>query len=299
MISGKTLKTTVYVILFLAFAAITAYAQTQPVQPTKPAQPAQQQTQTQKTADTAPTGDQPSDIGAGWRVTDFEPYVKSLKDLEKIGKEYSETVLKLSIDEYSTGIDILHDMESEILKTKAAYDKKNNLNERWYWQEIDRKNEQERHINFVKLEAKMKAVTHFTRAINSLDNVQAVEVRKEPTFVNFQIKLFQSYISTNYDLHNLKPCIPILERYVNINDKTKGDVWAYKYLASCYGFMEAHLVKYGQVSDDLITDYKQKKNRSLLQAVELAYGIESPQYQQLKEVVELDEKKTEKINDFK
>jgi hypothetical protein len=296
MISGKTLTTTVYAAMFLAFFAFEAFAQNQPAQQTQPAQ----QAQPQKAQSTTPSaGDQPSDIGAGWRVNDFEPFVKSLKDLEKLGKEYSQTVLKLAIDEYSTGIDILHDMESELLKSKAAYDKKNNLNERWYWQEIDRKNEQERHLNFVKIEAKMKAITHFTRAINSLDSVQAIEVRKEPTFVNFQVKLYQSYISTNYDLHNLKPCIPILEKYVTINDKTKGDVWAYKYLASCYGFMEAHLVKYGQVSDDLINDYKQKKNRALLQAVELSYGIESPQYQQLKEVVELDEKKTEKINDFK
>lgn len=250
------------------------------------------------TTTAAPAVDAPSDLG-GWRITDFEPYIKSLKDLEKIGKEYSQTVLKQSIDEFSTGVDILQDMENEILKTKAAFEKKNNLNERWYWQEIDRKNEQDRHISFIKGEAKMKSITHFTRAINYLDNVQAVEVRKDPQFVNFQILLYQTYISTQYDLHNLKPCIPILEKYVNINDKTKNDAWAYKYMASCYAFMETMLVRYGQVSDDIIQDYKQRKNSSLLKSIEIVYGVESPQYQQMKEVVEIDEKKTEKISDFK
>jgi len=252
-----------------------------------------------KQADSKSTNpDQPSDLGS-WRVTDFEPYVKSLKDLEKIGKDYSETMLKQSIDEFATGIDILSDMESEIIKTRASYEKKNNLNERWYWQEIDRKNEQARHISFVKIEAKMKSITHFTRAINHLDNVQATEVRKDPKYINFQIQLFQAYVSTQYDLKNLKPCIPILERYVTINDKTKNDPWAYKYMASCYGFMETMLTKYNQSSDEELLKFKSKKNSSLLKAVEIQYGVDSPQYQQLKEVVELDEKKTERISDFK
>jgi hypothetical protein len=297
MTAGKRFRIAAGVALaFVLTLSGTAYAQGQKKQdPPKEQDTKQDVKQDQNVADAL----QPSDIGAGWRVTDFEPYVKSLKELEKIGKDYSETVLKQAIDEYATGIDILQDMESEILKTKAAYEKGNNLNERWYWQEIDRKNEQARHVAFVKIEAKMKSITHFTRAINYLDNVQAIEVRKDPKYVGFQVQLFRAYISTQYDLHNLKPCIPILERYIAINDKTKADPWAYKYMASCYGFMEIMLTKYNQSSDDVMIQYKAKKNAALLKAVEIQYGIESPQYQQLKDVVELDEKKTEKISDFK
>jgi hypothetical protein len=293
MISGKFLTRTALAGAFITAAAFALYSQT-------PQGQTQQTPAQQKPAAGAQAApEQPSEMGAGWRTQDFEPYVKSLKELERIGKEYSQTVLKQAIDEYSTGRDILNDMENEIIKSKAAYEKKNNLNERWYWQEIDRRNEESRHISFVKTESKMKAVTHFTKSINLLDKVQSVEVRKSPEFVNFQTVLFQSYISTQYDLYNLKPCIPILERYVGISDKTRNDVWAWKYMASCYGFMEAHLIKYGQVSDDLIVEYKQKKNRSLLRSIELQYGIDSPQYQQLKDIVELDEKKSEKVNAFK
>ena len=277
---------------FVLLAAVAASAQNQPAGAAAPAaQPAQAQPDGANNV-------QPSDIG-GWRVSDYEPYVKSLKELEKVSKEYSETVLKQAIDEYATGIDLLQDMESEVLKAKAAYEKKNNLNERWYWQEIDRKNEEARHIAALKVAAKMKSIAHFTRAINYIDNIQSLEVRTDKQFINFEIRLFQAYVSTQYDLHNLKPCIPILERYITINEKTKNDVWAYKYMSSCYGFMETLLTKSSQSNDDVIQDFKQKKNRSLLFAAELAYGIESAQYKQLKEVVELDEKKTEKISDFK
>ena len=286
---------------FLLLIAAAASAQNQPAGQTQPAgAAASQPAAAGQPAQAQPEGSnvQPSDMG-GWRVSDFEPYVKSLKELEKVGKEYSETVLKQAIDEYATGIDLLQDMESEILKTKAAYAKKNNLNERWYWQEIDRKNEEARHIAALKVAAKMKSISHFTRAINHIDNIQSLEVRTDKQFINFQIRLFQAYVSTQYDLHNLKPCIPILERYITINEKTKNDVWAYKYMSSCYGFMEALLSKSAQSNDDVIQDFKQKKNRALLFSAELGYGVDSPQYKQLKEIVEIDEKKTEKISDFK
>ncbi len=238
------------------------------------------------------------DIG-GWRIKDFKPYVKALKDLEKLNKEYSENLLKLAIDEYATGLDILEDMENEVNKLTSANKEKKNLNERWYWQEIDRKNQEARQIAKLKYEAKMKSITYFTRAINHLDEIRFTEVRKEPKFINFQIRLFQVYVSSQYDLHNLKPCIPILERYIAINEETKKDVWAYKYLTSCYGFMEAMVGKFRQGSEDEEIKYKMLKNRNMLIAAEIQYGVESPEYKHLQEIVQQDEKKSERINDFK
>ena len=235
----------------------------------------------------------------GWRTKDFHPYVKAITELEKLNKEYSENLLKLAIDEYSTGLDILEDMENEVSKFQTQTKSKKNLNERWYWQEIDRKNTELRFMARKKQEAKMKAVTYFTRSINFLDEIQSVEVKKDPKFVNFQSRLFQMYVSTNYDLNNYKPCIPILERYISLSEKNKSDEWAYKYLASCYGYMEAVLTKYKHATEDEIMTYRNKKNRSMLQVVELKYGIESPHFKHLQEVVEQDEKKSERINDYK
>src|SRR4030042_5522181 len=97
----------------------------------------------------------------GGRVRDFKPYVQAIKDLEKMNKEYSENLLRLSIDEYSTGLGILEDMDNEVIKLKSAYKKKKYLNERFYWQEIDRKNAGLRQGSAKKLEAKMKAWTNF------------------------------------------------------------------------------------------------------------------------------------------
>ena len=235
----------------------------------------------------------------GWKVRDFKPYVTALKELEKLNKEYSENLLKLAMDEYATGLDILEDMENDVVKVTNQTKNKKFLNERWYWQEIDRKNQEQRYISRKKFTAKMKAVTYFTKSINSLDEIQSVEVKQKPEYINFQSRLFQIYVSTQYDLNNLKPCIPILERYISLSDKNKKDVWAYKYLASCYGYMEAVLAKYKQATEDEINIYKTKKNRSMLQATEMKYGVESPHYKKLQDVVEVDEKKSERINDFK
>ncbi|MBN2158696.1 MAG: hypothetical protein JW807_04820 [Spirochaetes bacterium] len=235
----------------------------------------------------------------GWRIRDFKPYIKAIEELEKLNKEYSDNLLKLAIDEYSTGLDILEDMENEVIKIKASHKEKRNLNERWYWQEIDRKNQEQRQIAMKKTEAKMKSITYLTKAINYLDDIQHVEVRQEPRFLNFQTRLFQCYVSTQYDLQNFKPCIAILERYITLSDENAKDIWAYKYMASCYGYMEKVLAKYKHASEDEIVAYKNKKNRSMLQAVELKYGIESPHYKHMQEIVEQDEKKAERINDFK
>jgi len=235
----------------------------------------------------------------GWRIKDFKPYIKAIEELEKLSKEYSDNLLKLAIDEYSTGIDILEDMENEINRLVETNEKNKNLNEQWYWQEIDRREQEKRQMSMMRFEAKSKAVTYFTRAINHMDEITFEEVRKDPKFVNFQIRLYQAYVSTQYDLYNLKPCVPILERYIAINDQTKNDVWAYKYLASCYGYMEGVLVKYKQGTEQEQLQYKQKKNVYMLKAAELQYGIESPQYKHLREIVSQDEKKSEKINEFK
>lgn len=244
-------------------------------------------------------GDQSTE-NAPWRVDDYQPYVKSLKELEKLSKDYGEKILQQAIDEYSTGMDLLHDMEAEVENTKRRFSKQNNLNERWYWQEIDRQNQEKRQISRIKYEAKLKAVTYFTRAINDIDKIQNAEVQENDQFVEFKSRLYRAYVSSQYDIQNLKPCIPVLERYIAINDETKKDKWAYKYLASCYGFMEVTLSKYNtSISEDLITEYKQKKNQALLTAAELEYGIDSVEYRSLKEVVELDEKKSEQINDFR
>ncbi len=235
----------------------------------------------------------------GWRIRDFKPYIKAIQELEKLNKEYSDNLLKLAIDEYSTALDILEDMENDVIKLKATNKEKRNLNERWYWQEIDRKNAEQRQVATKKYEAKMKSVTYLTKSINYLDQIQHTELRQEPRFLNFQSRLFQVYVSTEYDLQNFLPCIAILERYISLSDKNAKDIWAYKYMASCYGYMEKVLAKYKHASEDEITKYKSKKNRSMLQAVELKYGIESPHYKHMQELVEQDEKKSERINDFK
>ncbi len=233
----------------------------------------------------------------GWRTKDFHPYVKAINELEKLNEDFSKNLFKLAQDEYSTGKDILEDMENEISRFQLQNKSKKNLNERWYWQETDRKNQEQRYIAKKKQEAKMKAVTYFTKSINFLDEIQSVDMRRNTQFVSFQSRLYQVYVSTNYDLNNFKPCIPILERYLNLNEISKKDEWAYKYLASCYGYMEAVLTKYKHATEDEIMQYRNKKNRSMLQAVELKYGQDSPHFKQLQEIVEQDEKKSERITD--
>lgn len=232
----------------------------------------------------------------GWMTTDYKPYMSTIKDLEKLSKEYSDFLLKRSIDEYSKGFDTLEDMQSEIIRLKEIYKNTKYLNEKWYWQEVDRKNAQDRYISRLKIEAKMKSVTYFTRAINTLDEIKSNELKNNEKFIDYKSKLFRIYVSVQYDLGNMKPCIPILERYVTMRDENRKDIWAYKYLSSCYAVMEAMLDKSAKTNEEDIIYYKNKKNHSTLMAVELQYGIESPEYKEVQKIIQLDERRSEVIN---
>jgi hypothetical protein len=63
--------------------------------------------------------------------------------------------------------------------------------------------------------------------------------------------------------------------------------------------MEAVLQKSRHVSEEKVMHYKQLKNRYLLQAAEIQYGIESVEYKHLQDIVGRDERKTERLNDFR
>lgn len=238
----------------------------------------------------------------GWRTRDYKPYIKAMEDLRKLSTAYSEKNLQLAINEYDKGMDVLDDMENEVLKIESKDQRSNFLNERWLWQEIDRKNQKKRQIYRMKYAAKMKSVSYFIRAIRLIDDIANHNkkfITDNKSFKIFRVRLFQIYISTQYDLQNFRPCIPILERYITLSNETKNDVWAYRYLTSCYGFMEKVLGKYKSATEDEILAYKQKKNRALLKAAELKYDVKSPEYKRLKDQVERDEMKSEMLNDFR
>ena len=63
--------------------------------------------------------------------------------------------------------------------------------------------------------------------------------------------------------------------------------------------MEKVLTKYKHATEDEIMIYRNKKNQSMLQAVKLTYGEDSPHFKHLQENVEQDEKKSKRINDYK
>jgi hypothetical protein len=253
-----------------------------------------------KGAEAEPAKDQPWEWEiSGWRISDFKPYIKAMQDLQKVSTEYSELLLKQAMDEYATGIDLLEDMENQIIRQREINKNKKNLNEKWYWQEVDRKNQEERQILRIKQEAKMKSISSFVKAIDDLDQISSKDVNEKPELTNFKIRLFQVYVSTQYDLHNFLQCLPILERYIAINDTTRKDLWAYKYMSNCYAFVETMLSKNKRSNPDTVLAYKQKKNKSLLQAAEIQFGIESVEYKHLHEIVEKDEIKNERLNDFR
>jgi len=158
----------------------------------------------------------------GWYVDDYRPYIRAFKDLERLTREYADDQIRIALDYYITGIDILRDMREDIQKMYEQDKTEKHLNEKWYWQEIDRKNTLVYKAWRMKQTAKQKAAFYFIKAIKTLDNIENDQIKKTPEFRKFMSYLYQIYVSVQYDIGNIPQTIPILERYLEIDERNKG-----------------------------------------------------------------------------
>ena len=224
-----------------------------------------------------------------WHNPDYRPYVKSFEELVKLGDDYAENKFRLSLANYNTGQSLIFKMRQEIQRFKEEQAEKIKLNEKWYWQTIDRRAWENRYITRKKLEAKLKAVTYYTRAMNHLDTIQNKKFRESERFKDLQANVYRQWIIQQYDLRNIPQTINVLERYITLAPKYDSEVPAHKYLASAYGVKEKILVKYGAGTEQELNFYKKKKNQHLLKAAELKYGKDKPEYEKILELVNRDE----------
>ena len=179
-------------------------------------------------------------------------------------------------------------MRESVEQYRKEQAEKKRLDEKWYWQKVDRKANEERYIAREKMSAKLAAVTYFTKAINHLDDITNPDLKETDAYKTLLSSVYRSWIMAEYDTQNFPQCIPILELYLEIKENEK-EYPAHKYLASCYSFEENTLKKYKAGSDDQIQKLKYKKNVHLLRATELKYGKGTVEYKHIVDLVNKDE----------
>jgi hypothetical protein len=225
---------------------------------------------------------------AMWKNPDFVGYNKAFEELNKLSKSFSNNKYRLALSAYQSGMNIVLKMRENIEQYRKEQAEKKRLDEKWYWQKIDRKASEERYIAREKMSAKMAAVTYFTKAINHLDEITNPDLRETAAFKTLLSSVYRNWIMVEYDTQNYPQCIPILELYLEIEQNEK-EYPAHKYLASCYSFEENTLKKYKAGTDDQIQKLKQKKNVHLLRATELKYGKGTVEYKRIVDLVNRDE----------
>lgn len=225
---------------------------------------------------------------AMWKNPDFVGYNKAFEELNKLSKSFSNNKYRLALSAYQSGMNIVLKMRENIEQYRKEQAEKKRLDEKWYWQKIDRKAAEERYVAREKMSAKMAAVTYFTKAINHLDEISNPDLRETAAFKTLLSSVYRNWIMVEYDTQNYPQCIPILELYLEIEQNEK-EYPAHKYLASCYSFEENTLKKYKAGTDDQIQKLKQKKNVHLLRATELKYGKGTVEYKRIVDLVNRDE----------
>lgn len=223
-----------------------------------------------------------------WKNPDFKAYNKSFQELHQLSKAFANNKFRLALSNYQSGVNILLKNREWVEQYRKEEAEKKRLDEKWYWQKVDRKAREERVIAREKFAAKQMALNYFTRAINHLDEIRNPDLRERPEFKRLLSDVYRNWIMVEYDLQNLPQTIPILELYIEIDDNEK-EYPAHKYLASAYAFEEAMIKKYGGGSEDQMLKYRYKKNVHLLRATELKYGKDSPEYKHIVNIVNRDE----------
>ncbi len=223
-----------------------------------------------------------------WKNADYRDYNKAFAELHQLSRAFANNKYRLALSAYQSGVNTIIKMRDEVELFRKQSSEAKYLNEKWYWQIVDRKAREERQINRKKRTAKLEAVTYFTRAINHLDEIRNPDLREKPAFKRLLSAVYRNWVMYQFDLGNLPQCIPILELYIEIDENEK-EYPAHKYLAQCYAFQEMMIKKYGVGTEDQMFRFRYKKNVHLLRAAELKYGKESAEYKHVVNLVNRDE----------
>ena len=224
-----------------------------------------------------------------WFNPDYRPFIKSFDYLTKYTDAFSKNKLSQALSNYQNGKSIINHMRKDVERFIEESSKARHFNEKWYWQVMQRKAREQRVANRMKRKAKLEAVTHFTRAIHNLDEIESKRIRESKEFKDLIANIYLEWVVYQYDLGNIPQCIEVLNLYMEIDPKYEQEITPHNYLASAYGFRERVLLKYNGGTEQLRLFYKKKKNQHLLRAVELKYKKGSPEYEKMVEVVNRDE----------
>ena len=101
---------------------------------------------------------------AMWKNQDYSGYNKAFEDLHKLSKAFANNKYRLALSSYQSGMNTILKMRESVEQYRKEQAEKKRLDEKWYWQKIDRKSNEERYIAREKMSAKLAAVTYFTKA---------------------------------------------------------------------------------------------------------------------------------------
>ncbi len=229
------------------------------------------------------------DADLKWHNPDYHGYSQVFDELARLSDAYSRNKLRQALSNYQTGKSTIEKMRKEVEYFMANADEERHLNEKWYWQVIDRQSRENNTITLMKRRAKIEAVKYFSKAIRDLDTITNRDIREGMELKELLARTYLEWVLAQYDLGNLPQCIDILERYIALGPRYELEVAPHKYLASAYAFKERVLEKYEAGTEQERLFYKKKKNEHLLRAAELKYKKDSPAYEQVVELINRDE----------
>ena len=223
-----------------------------------------------------------------WRNPDYVPYDNSFQKLNEFSKAFSNNQFRLALSNYQSGLNAISKVRQKIENFRRQEAEKIRLNEKWYWQKVDRKDSEERYLTNLRDTAKLQAVVYFSRSVTYLNKVRNEELRNRKEYTRLKSDVYRSLIRTQYDLKNYTQCIPILNYYLELEENEK-EYPAHRYLGNAYAFQEAILKRNKLAPEDEVYKIKMLKNTHMMRAAELRYGRDSREYRDMVKMINNDE----------
>ena len=224
-----------------------------------------------------------------WNNADYRDYDKSFTELYKLSRSFANNKYRLALSSYQAGVNSIIKMRDAVENFRKDNETAKHMGEKWYWQVIDRKAQEERVIRRMQRKAKIDAVTYFTRGVNHLDEIASSSLREKIAFKRLLSNIYRNWILYQFDLGNIPQCTRMLELYIQIDNNEK-EYPAHKYLSQSYAFQENLVLKYGKNANESdLLRFRYKKNVHLLRATELKYGKESVEYKHIVNLVNRDD----------
>lgn len=228
--------------------------------------------------------------GSWGKEADEVEAFQDIKIIDDLSEESTVAKMEEARTHFNTSLAIFKAAEKQIKDKRELASKESRPGDKYEWQKRARQLELEREYRRISLEGRKNSVMELIKGMNSIDKIENPTMIESPVYRDLKASLYREYIKHQFRMKNYNQAMDIILMYLKLGESYEKEAEPHKLLAICYEFNERQAARYKR--EGLREEFKSSKNKHLLRYAELAYGLESKQYETIKKKVKYQPVKT-------